>query len=288
MEKNAATKEIPTESVLQNIILHVVPNPVRYHAWLGKNHDGSFMFTGTEVGFQLPINPQTGNFIRVLTDEQEKFFEKKLALQPNELSIYNKKGYWSRKWVKLTKGETTLNLADADDYLKYLILKNQKKVSCDWEKRNSPAIWWLILDKSKEVEENVKEADMYSTAYEFLRKVEKSNDQMYDFLLAYWLESPKATKPSLNQSKDQYISQIQLIIKDDLKTLIHIIKDKQYNTKLLIGKAIVAGIYIKERGNYKTVEGVILGKLDEVVYYLDNVKNQEDRLRLINQLENSK
>lgn len=65
----------------------------------------------------------SGAFINVLTDTEKDYLERIMGLEDNALSIYKKKdNFWESVYVRLTKQDNFLNLADPNDYIKYKIL----------------------------------------------------------------------------------------------------------------------------------------------------------------------
>lgn len=63
----------------------------------------------------------------MLTNSEKAFLEEYMGLPYNALSIYKKvDNYWENSQVRLTKGETPLDLRDPNDYIKYKILLANK------------------------------------------------------------------------------------------------------------------------------------------------------------------
>lgn len=73
--------------------------------------------------FTVPILESSGRFKNVLTNEEKAYLEEVMGLEYNTLSIYKKDdNFWENYTVRLTKGDTFLDLSDPNDYIKYKVL----------------------------------------------------------------------------------------------------------------------------------------------------------------------
>ncbi len=127
--------------------------------------------------------------------------------------------------------------------------------------------------------------------YKYLGKIDSSSVAMYDFLTVYYLENAKSKRPSEDSDKDFYYSEIQELIDSDLAGVLDIIQDeKNYEFKLLVHRGLKVGaLKMIAGGHIETLDGVPVGKsLYQALQWLKDDKNQDEYLRLKNQIELAK
>lgn len=256
-KKESSTKEKPTELIncLSNerIIVRYIP---KSGMW-GNNPKhvlAGGMAEGASKTFTVP-RLTSGMFVNVLTTAEKDYLEHIMRLEPNELSIYNRvNNFWDDSndsgisTVRLTKTDNYLNLADPEDYIKYKILLANKdfiapslQVLQDYPK----ATYQFVIIKDNE-ETKVAKRKMSSTmeCYKEFGKVEDDKDTLR--VIIETLEG----KPTAPNSKLEFLqTKANELIQLDSKLFLKVITDTLLSTKVLIKKAIEAGI-ISMRGNY--------------------------------------
>ena len=198
---------------------------------------------------------RSGGYVNVLTNAEKDYLEYILGLEPNALSVHNmNNNFWSDAnengiaKVVLTKQDNYLNLADPVDYIKYKIL-------LAWKDKIAPSIQ-ALQDHRKATYEFViiKESDKTSAAkvkltakkesYKEFGKIENDIDILR---LVVELMDGRPTAP--NTSIDVLQTKVSDLIESNAKMFLTIVKDELLPTKVLIKKAIEAGI-ISRRGDY--------------------------------------
>jgi hypothetical protein len=252
----------------------------------GKGHDGEFMYTGSVIQFVLPYNIKKGRLENILTAEEQEYFEEKLDA---DLNIHKKvDNFWHtfaitiRKDTKLMDNGYELDLSDPVDNLKYRLLKIQPAVAPNWASRFKRGEYrFALVDDSELVEEKAMNADLKKKAYMFLGKVETSKKKMTDFLRVYGKTPPD------DASLDYLKSEIDAIIEDkkELKKLLKIIEDPNYEMKLFIEDALDCGAITKKQGKYYLPGGDLINpsdpRLDGTVSMLNKYKKEADDIFLI-------
>lgn len=265
-------------SILLNKKVDVKPI-IRNNSWLGKGHDGEFMYTGTFKGFCVPMDKNTGQLKHFLNKEEQKFFEREMELEEGSLSFYDKTNeFWSRFVVKLDKNGITLDLSNVLDNLKWrMLLSNVKKIAPSPEARfDLPTYEFMIVDRDYEVEERVKKSSKIKEAYRAFGKLEVSETKMKDFLRVY------GKKPSPNATREFLISEIDRIIEADTDNFLNILEDQNYEIKLFLEDAIDAKALVKSgKTGYALPGGDIIGNTQiAAVTWLKDPRNSEEKLTI--------
>lgn len=253
--------------------------------WLPTGHDGEFMFTGCVQSFCLPFDIKNGRLYKILTPEEQEFFEKKLYLKEGDLSIYKKTdNYWHTFRIRVDKEGLFLDLSDPIDNLKYRVLKASPVIAPSWDERfNSGEYKFALVDEQEQTVARSKITDKKKKAYKFLGQIEGSHQKMYDFLRVV------GKKPSKSSTREWLNTEIDKLIEDPqtLELVLKTIEDSTYEMKLFIEDAVEAGLIRKpSKAKY-----LIVGLDDEftqpdLINFLNpEGKNQDLYLKIKNQLE---
>lgn len=284
--------------------VHVKPI-LRSGRWLPDGHSGSFMYDHTSITIQVPLDKDTGRLKNPLTDQEKSFFENHpdLDMETGDLSPHKKRdNFWHNFRVVIRKSDNivddntilmTLDLSDPIQYLQYKVLLTNSTpeggiVAPSWEKRLESGTYRIALQhEGQQHTEKIKKADLSKKAYRYLSKIDASSEAMFDFLTIYYLENAKSKRPSENSDKDFYYSEIQELIDSDLEGVVEIVEDEaNYEFKLLVHRGLKANVLKMNAGIIETMEGVPVGKsLYQAIQWLKDDKNQEEFLRLKNQIE---
>lgn len=271
--------------------------------WLDKGHSGNFMYDNAKMYITVPIS-KTGNLVDPLTPEEREFFESKtsgLDFNPGDLSAYKRSNhktedynYWSTYSYVISKSETvvtdnsilaTLDLSNPVDYIAYKVLLSNSGaggiVAPSWSARFDQGTYRIaVVDDSYEVEETATRASKKGKAYGFFNTIMNSQVQMYELLSVYWLENRDAAKPAPDSKIEWLRAEVEKIIENKLDIFLKLI-NTDFEEKLLIHKAINAGV-IKREGNYfLNIENIPIGtSMSEVILYFKDERHQEEKLKL--------
>jgi hypothetical protein len=266
--------------------MRVVP-VIRQGGWLSsinKDHDGLHTYTGAERRYTLPFSLSTRSLVNPFeSEDQREDLEKELSLPSGSLSIYKKKdNYWNSFEVILDKKELSLDLRNPEDVLRYLLLlANREEIAPSFKDRFEGDFKYALVDQDSESNERAKKAHTVKEAYKKLGQMEESIETMSNFLLVY------GKKPGNNPRQEFLVSEIDKIIENDLNGFMSIVEDEDFETKLLITKAIEIGaINRPTKTRYELPGGDVIGNsLQQTVDYLNNPLNQENYILIKNRVE---
>lgn len=212
------------------------------------------MANGAKVRFTTPLL-RSGGFADVLTKDEKKFLEYKLGLEPNALSVHNRtNNFWSDAneqgvgRVELIKGDNPLDLSEPIDYIKYKILMNNKEqiapsIQALQDKPKATYKFVIISESDTSKAANTR-VTLKAQAYMEFGKVNEDRDK-----LRIIIETIDG-RPTANNSKLEYLQgKVGELIESNTKTFLQVVRDPMLDNKVLIKKAIEAGI-IANRGNY--------------------------------------
>lgn len=197
----------------------------------------------------------SGMFVNILTDKEKTFLEETMGLEYNALSIYKKvDNFWDDSnesgisKVRLSKQDNFLNLSDPEDYIRYKILLANKDYIAPSLKvlQDSPKATYQFVIISEGDETKTAKDNMSHTmrCYKEFGKIEDDID-----MLRVIIETMDG-RPTSPSAKLEFLqTRINNLIQADSKLFLRVITDALLPTKVLIKKAIEAGV-ILNRGNY--------------------------------------
>lgn len=245
--------------------------------------------------FTTPVLESSGTYVNVLTNEEKTFLEEIMGLDPNALSIYLKKdNYWANKFVRLTKTDNYLDLSVPDDYIKYKILLANKDFiapSLTALKDQPKATYQFVLvSENDETSINNQKLNASMEAYMLLGEYKEDRD-----MLKFIVETIDGRPISAKSKMEFILGQAQKLIEANAKLFVQVAKDKELSTKVLIAKAVEAGL-IKKRGDYfyltsdnsALCEAIEEPTLSMASKYLNSPKHQEVKLSLEAKLKSLK
>lgn len=212
------------------------------------------MAEGASKTFTVP-RLTSGMFVNVLTSAEKAFLEDIMRLEPNELSVYKRvDNFWDDSnesginKVRLSKTDNYLDLSDPEDYIKYKILLANKDFiapSLQALQDTPKATYQYVIIKEND-ETKVAKHKMTTTmaCYKEFGKIEEDIDT-----LRVIIETIEG-RPISSTSKLEFLqTKANNLIQVDSKLFLKVITDPLLSTKVLIKKAIEAGL-ISMRGNF--------------------------------------
>ena len=241
----------------------------------------------------------SGVFVNILTDSEKAFLEEVMGLEYNALSIYKKvDNFWDDSnesgisRVRLTKQDNYLNLADPEDYIRYkILLANKDYIAPSLQAlQDSPKATYQFVIISEGDETKSAKDNMSATmkCYKEFGKIE--NDINTLRVIVETIEG----KPTATNVKFEFLQgRINALIQADSKIFLRVITDPMLSTKVLIKRAIEAGL-ISNRGNYLYLksDNTPLCEVNEeptlniAAKFLNAPKNQEIKFALEAKLKN--
>lgn len=241
----------------------------------------------------------SGMFVNILTDSEKTFLEEVMGLEYNALSIYKKvDNFWDDSnesgisRVRLTKQDNYLNLADPEDYIRYkILLANKDYIAPSLQTlQDSPKATYQFVIISEGDETKSAKDNMSATmkCYKEFGKIE--NDINTLRVIVETIDG----RPTAPTAKLEFLQgRINTLIQADSKIFLRVITDPMLSTKVLIKRAIEAGL-ISNRGNYLYLksDNTPLCEVNEeptlniAAKFLNAPKNQEIKFALEAKLKN--
>lgn len=241
----------------------------------------------------------SGMFVNILTDSEKTFLEEVMGLEYNALSIYKKiDNFWDDSneggisRVRLTKQDNYLNLADPEDYIRYkILLANKDYIAPSLQAlQDSPKATYQFVIIS-EGDETKSAKDNMSATMKCYKEFGKVENDINTLRVIVETIDGRPTAPTVKLEFLQ--SRINTLIQADSKIFLRVITDPMLNTKVLIKKAVEAGLIVN-RGNYlylKSDNSPLCSineepTLNMAAKYLNAPKNQEIKFALEAKLKN--
>lgn len=289
--KAPATKEHSNEPVncLRNekVIVRFIPSPSAMVQQ--KNHVlyGGMAENATR-SFVVPRLSRTGIYKNVLTDSEKSFLEQAMGLEYNALSIYKKENnFWDDSnpggigKVTLHKQDNYLDLSIPEQYIQYkILLANKDYIASsmeELEEKPKATYQFVIISEGDETQKNLSKMDITMECYTEYGAIRNNKDTLKTII-----EILEKRPISPTVKLDYLQGKINEYIQADPRKFHKVIKDEYLPLKVLIKRAIEAGIIgTKNNTYYLRKDGSPLCEMGEestlnnAAKYLGAIKNQD-------------
>lgn len=281
----------------ERIIVRFVPSPTAMVQRKGHILSGGMAETAVR-SFVVPRLAKTGMFKNVLTDSEKSFLEKAMGLEINALSIYKKENnFWDDSnpngigRVSLHKQDNYFDLSIPEQYIQYkVLLANKDYIASSMEElenRPKATYQFVIISEGDETQKNLSRMDVTMECYTEYGAVKKDKDTLR--VIIELLEK----RPTSPQVKLDYLQgKVNEYIQADPRKFYSVITDKLLPTKVLIKRAVEAGLIgTKNNTYYLRKDGTPLCEMNEestlnnAARYLSSIKHQELKFLLEAQLK---
>ena len=221
-----------------------------------------------------PYWTRSGNIYTGLDPVDEKRLEKALGFEDGKLG--KSSPYWTNFSVKLGDSEKILNTENAWDELQYLFLKNHKRVATSLADIK-PATDYILINKEAEAQESnrvnrrkrdaIKEFDKMSL--EDMRKCLRLYGYKADTMSAELVESKLYS----------------VVNKDPERFFVKWVDNQGKDNEFIIAQAISKNIMRKSRNVYYHGTDIIGNSLQDTIAYLNNAKNQDLKLTIMDEIK---
>lgn len=237
--------------------------------------------------FTVPILESNGAYINVLTNDEKEFLETFMGLEFNALSIYKAEdNFWDNFTVRLTKGDTYLDLSNPHDYIKYKVLLANKELIAEslqvLETTPRATYQYVIIRK---VEEAKNSSLKVSNSMEAYMKFGQIQEDIHTMRVIVEIITGKPTSPKA--TIEVLKNEINNLIIGNAKLFLDIASDPYLQTKVLIKRSLEVGTVFK-KGDYLYLkqDNSPLCEVNEeptmalAAKYLNSPKHQEVKLTL--------
>lgn len=231
----------------EKIIVRFVPK--KTDNIVDKRHVAYGGMMDNSVRVFVPPMLSSGSYKNCLTDNEKSYLEDVMGLDYNALSVHKKdNNFWDSFSVRLYKQDNILDLSDPNDYIKYKVLLANKDLiapNIKTLKESPKATYQYVI--MEEGEENVNLKNTVNTVmrcYEELGRIKDDFDTMRCVI-----ETLDGRSVAANTKIEFLQNKAHELIGVDSKMFLNIVTDPLLNTKVLIKKAIEAGV-ISKRGDY--------------------------------------
>lgn len=222
-----------------------------------------------------PYFTRSGSIYTGLTPEDEKYFEKALGYDEGHLSKTS--DFWTTFSVKV--GTRTLILDDAIPRQAMIIkfLSGHKRVATSLDKLDAGKDYLLINREAEAIEQNKQNKLRRDAIKEFDTL---SLDQMRKCLRLFGMNADRMSNELVESSL------FNIVDKQPKKFFDKWVNNKAKETEYILEDAIQKGVIRKDKTHYFYGTDMFADSLDEAIAYLDNKKNQDLKLAIINETKN--
>jgi len=252
--KEKKTENAPKVNILRNervIVRHIpkeggmITNP-RHVLYGGMAETASRTFVVPRL--------RSGSFVNVLTNDEKSFLEDVMGFEYGALNSTRKvNNFWENASVRLTKQDNYFDMSDPNDYIKVKILLANKDLiapSLQALQDEPKATYQFVIiaegDESKQAKDNT---STIMKCYKEYGKVENDLDTLR--VIVETIDG----RPTAVTTKLEFLQgKINNLIQANSKLFLKVITDPYLNTKVLIRKAVDAGVIANRDNHYYLME----------------------------------
>lgn len=248
--------------------MEVIVRIVKVNPWTGLT---KWPTTFDYVG---PYWTRTGNIYTGLSEEDARRLEKELGYEEGKLNPSSE--FWTTFAVQLGKRDLILDTNKPYDELKYLFLKNHKRVA-DGMNALNPSKDYLLINKDSEAEETNKRNKVKRDAYRELDKM--SIEDMRKCLRLYGMKSDSMSNELVEAKLSEQIESA------PDKFIMKWVNNPNKEMNWMIEEALSKNILRKNRVQYYFGTDLIGNGIEDVIAYLKDKKNQDILISIKNELK---
>ena len=222
-----------------------------------------------------PYYTRSGSIYTGLTPEDEKYFEKALGYDEGHLAKTS--DFWQTFCVKV--GTRTLLLDDSIPRQAMIIkfLSGHKRVATSLDKLDAGKDYLLINREAEAVEQN-KQNKLRRDAIKEFDKL--SLEEMRKCLRLFGMAADRMSNELVESTLFGFVD------KQPKKFFDKWVNNKKKDTEYLLEQAISKGVIRKDKTHYFYGTDMFADTLEDAIAYLDNKKNQDLKLAIINETNN--
>lgn len=222
-----------------------------------------------------PYFTRSGSIYTGLTPDDEKYYEKMLGYEDGHLSKTS--DFWTNFCVKV--GSRGLILDDSVPRQAMIIkfLSGHKRVATSLDKLTAGKDYLLINREAEAIEAN----KVNKVRREAIKEFDKlSIDQMRKCLRLFGINGDRMSNELIESTLFGQVD------KNPKKFFDKWVNNKTKETEFLIEQAIAKGVIRRDRTQYFYGTEMFADSMSEAVAYIDNKKNQDLKLAILNETQN--
>lgn len=217
---------------------------------------------------------RSGNVYTGLTQENARRLEKALDKEEGELNPNS--DFWTTFAVKIGKKDLILDTTRPMDELMYLFLKGHKRVA-DGLANVNPSKDYVLINKDSEAEQQNRINKVKREAYRELDRM--SIEDMRKCLRLYGMKSDTMSNELIEAKLTEQIETA------PDKFLLKWVNNPNKEMNYVIEEALSKNIIRKNRSQYFFGTDMIGNGLDDVIAYLNDKKNQDLKLSILQEIK---
>lgn len=217
---------------------------------------------------------RSGNLYTGLSTEDAARLEKEMSYPEGQLS--SNSAFWDTFAIKIGRNDVILDTNKPEDELKYLFLKNHKRVA-NGLNNIKPNTDYVIINKDSEAEEANKINKAKREAYREFDKM--SIEDMRKCLRLYGIKSDTMSNELVEAKLNEQIE------KSPKQFMTKWVENPNKEINFVIEEAISKNIIRKNRSQYYFGTDLIGNGLEDVIAYLKDKKNQDIKLAILNEIK---
>ena len=222
-----------------------------------------------------PYFTRSGSVYTGLTPEDEKYYEKALGYEDGRLSKTS--DFWTTFCVKV--GSRGLILDDSIPRQEMIIkfLSNHKRVATSLDKLTAGKDYLLINREAEAVEAN----KINKLRRDAIKEFDKLNlEQMRKCLRLFGVNANRMSNELVESTL------FSIVDKQPKRFFEKWVDNSTKDTEFVLEEAIAKGVIRKDKTHYFYGSDMFADSLEDAIAYLDNKKNQDLKLSIINETQN--
>jgi len=249
--------------------MEVVVKIIKKHPWAGLvKYKACFDYIA-------PYFTRSGSIYTGLTPEDERYYEKALGYPEGHLAKTSP--FWSTFSVKL--GSRGLILDDSIPRQEMIIkfLSGHKRVATSLDKMTAGKDYLLINKEAEAIEAN----KINKLRRDAIKEFDKlSLEQMRKCLRLFGVKADRMSNELVESTLFNFVD------KQPKRFFQKWVDNKSKETEFILEEAIAKGVIRKDKTHYFYGSDMFADTLEDAIAYLDDKKNQDLKLSIINETQN--
>jgi hypothetical protein len=187
--------------------------------------------------------------------------------------------------VVLPREGKDIDLGTVEGMLEYKVLlsNTHKFIAPSWDERyNRPTYWFALIDEKITVDKKTEKMNLTVSANTEFMKIKDHRELLMEFLIVKDPSNPVGD----NATTDWLRTQVYDIVENNPKLFIALAEDPDRDAKVMVFKGVRANAIKKSGDKYYTLGEEPIGKLGDVIGWLNDPTKVDFRKRVENQIDN--